>query len=159
MKFTTTYITTIAALLANGSVTKAVVINGQSETMAAAAEGGFASSCKDFAITRREFSTGTYFDIEAKCATISDGELNTRLQLGLCLSNDAGVLKWSKRGNFDKSCESCTIRNVSKKEVKMRCWCHPAYGETVRLAEINLNDGIRNEGGHTWCGDEIGTAW
>ncbi|GJC77266.1 hypothetical protein ColLi_00104 [Colletotrichum liriopes] len=159
MKFTAASIAAIAVFLATGSVTNAVVINGQTEAISVVAEGGFASSCKEFAITRRQFIHGTFFDINAKCATNNDRELNTRLQLGLCLTNDAGVLKWSKRGNFDKSCQSCTIKNVSNQEVKMRCWCHPAGGETVRLAEINLNDGIRNEGGHTWCGDEIGTAW
>ncbi|TKW55066.1 hypothetical protein CTA1_13241 [Colletotrichum tanaceti] len=157
MKFTAASLAAIVAFIATGSVTNAAAINNQAQALAA--QGGFAETCKDFSIHRREFSHGTYFDIDAKCATLNDREINTRLQLGLCLVNDAGVMKWSKRGKFDKSCDSCAIKHVSKKEVKMGCWCHPSAHGTVRYTEINLNDGIRNEGGHTWCGDEIGTAW
>ncbi|TQN66311.1 hypothetical protein CSHISOI_09121 [Colletotrichum shisoi] len=157
MKFTAASLTAIVAFFATGSVANAAAIDNQAQDMAA--QGGFAKSCKDFAIHVRELSHGTYFDIDAKCATLNDRELNTRLQLSLCLANDAGVMKWSKRGKFDKSCNDCTIKHVSKKEVKMGCWCDPVVGKTSRYTEINLNDGIRNEGGYTWCGDEIGTAW
>ncbi|KAK1963027.1 hypothetical protein LY78DRAFT_214010 [Colletotrichum sublineola] len=161
MKFTVASVAAIAAVLASASLTDAASVNRHIRDVfpTAVNEGGFAATCKNFAITRRAFNANTYFDINARCETFSGRELDNRLQLGLCLSNDHGVLRWSKRGNFDKTCQNCNIRKIAKNEVKLGCWCEPAHDKTIIWAEINLNGRIRNANGQLWCGDEIGIAW
>ncbi|WYZ33874.1 hypothetical protein EsH8_I_000150 [Colletotrichum jinshuiense] len=156
MKLTTTALTSLVAFFATGSV-GAAAVSAQGTTAKAVVEGNFAQTCKDIQLGRRERVGGTYFDLKAVCLGLDDKEYHTSLQLGLCLENDHGVIKWTKRGNFDKSCESCRLTKIGGNEVIMRCYCKPAHDQSIIEATININDGIRNEGGYTWCGDEMGT--
>ncbi|KAK1997762.1 hypothetical protein LX36DRAFT_711381 [Colletotrichum falcatum] len=158
MKFTAAAIAAIAAFFATDSLTNAAAVNG-SHALAVREEGGFSATCRDLVITERSFISNTYFDLNAKCEKLDYRELNNQMQLGHCLTNDHGVLKWSYRGNFDKSCKHCDIRKIGKNEVKLGCWCEPAYAQTIVWSEINLDEGIRNTNGVLWCGRQMGRAW
>ncbi|KAK2035608.1 hypothetical protein LX32DRAFT_700492 [Colletotrichum zoysiae] len=137
MKFTAASIIAIAAFLVLGSPTNAAAVDGRGQALAAADGGGFAATCRNLVITERRFISNTYFDLNANCEKMDYRWLDNRLQLGLCLANDHGVLKWSDRGNFDKS----------------------SYDQGLVYAEINLNERVLNMNGQLWCGDEIGIAW
>ncbi|KAK2043434.1 hypothetical protein LZ31DRAFT_542626 [Colletotrichum somersetense] len=159
MQFTSASIIAIAAFLVLGSPINAAAVNGQGQALAAADGGGFAATCRNLVITERRFISNTYFDLNANCEKFDYRWLDNRLQLSLCLANDHGVLRWSSRGNFDKSCQYCDIRSVDKNKVMLGCFCLPAYDKGLVYAEINLNERVRNMNGQLWCGDEIGIAW
>ncbi|KAF6824304.1 hypothetical protein CMUS01_10310 [Colletotrichum musicola] len=165
MKFTTA-IAALSTGFAAGSGSAAAIGNETASVATAglntaAVEGGFAASCRDIQMVRIRRPLHDMWEIHGICPDNNDIEYKTTINLNLCLANDKGSMTWAKRGQFHQSCKGCAIKKITKKEVNFKCICLPAFDRGHVWSEINLNDGIRNEGATFWCGDEIGTrsAW